>query len=285
MRRPALRGAAIVVRRALREFLRDGCMDYAGSIALHVLLSLFPLAILVVDGAGLVLHEPARRSTVFREMVGVLPLSAHGQAQLRDLLDSVTANQGAFGAAGLVALIWSSTGVMAGLRTGLNRAWDVEESRPFLIGKLVDLGLVAGAGLVFLASIGVTFLTDFAGGASDRLPGPVPLLAGQAFVALLLLAVVSFLYSVLPARRPPLRDVVPGALVAVLGFELLKNGFGLYLAHVGNYNAVYGTLGAVVVFLYFVYLSAIVLLFGAEVASELGRYRRRVVAFGARLPA
>ena len=80
-----------------------------------------------------------------------------------------------------------------------------------------------------------------------------------------------FVYKLIPDVRTRFRHVWTGALLAALLFELIKNGFALYLRYFGNYDAVYGSLGAVIAFLFFIYLSSIILLLGAEVASEWPR--------------
>ncbi len=76
------------------------------------------------------------------------------------------------------------------------------------------------------------------------------------------------LYRFVPATTVRLRDVWFGAVVAALGFELVKNGFAFYLRHIANYDIIYGSLGTIVAFLFLVYLSSLVFLFGAELAAE-----------------
>ena len=84
------------------------------------------------------------------------------------------------------------------------------------------------------------------------------------------------LYRFVPTTGPRLRDLWPGALVAAAGFEVLQYGFSVYLSGLAHYNRVYGSLGAVIAALFFVYLNASVFLFGAEVASEYPRLPSRV---------
>ena len=81
------------------------------------------------------------------------------------------------------------------------------------------------------------------------------------------------LYRFVPNAPIKIGDVWPGALVAAIFFEVIKNGFSFYLANFGRYDVIYGSLGAVVAFLFWMYLAAVVLLLGAEVASEYPRVR------------
>jgi membrane protein len=94
----------------------------------------------------------------------------------------------------------------------------------------------------------------------------------------LLFATFAVLYRVVPAAPTRMRDIWPGALAAAAGFEGLQYGFSIYLAFFGHYNRVYGSLGAVVAFMFFVYLASMVFLFGAEIASEYPRLRDRAGA-------
>jgi membrane protein len=91
---------------------------------------------------------------------------------------------------------------------------------------------------------------------------------GFLLPVVLTFATSAFLYRVVPAERTTLAQVWPGALVAALGFEAAKYGFAFYLQNFGRYNAVYGSIGAVMATLFFMYLAANIFLFGAQVASE-----------------
>ena len=87
--------------------------------------------------------------------------------------------------------------------------------------------------------------------------------------------VFTVLYTVLPVNRPRIRDIWPAIVFATIGFELVKRGFSVYLDEFADYSAVYGSLGAVVAFMVFVYIAAIVFLFGAEMAALWPEVRRR----------
>ena len=131
------------------------------------------------------------------------------------------------------------------------------------------------------ATLGLTIVAGLARSGVSHLPGPLGGLtpvAGAAVSALvflgsatLLFATFAFLYRLVPAAPTHLRGVWPGALAAALGFEALQFGFSIYVSHFGHYNKVYGSLGAVVAFMFFIYLASMVFLFGAEVAAEYPR--------------
>ncbi len=276
-----LRRALLLLRRAVSEFRADHCPQFAAAISFHLLFSVFPLTIAAVGILGLVTQASDAQSAVADAVVRVVPLSSDGQRQLSGLLSSVGGGAGALGLLGLLGVIWSASGVMASIRTALNVAWDTTSKRPFLRGKAVDLALVAGVFLVVGATLGLTILASVARQSSTPLAGALrsltPLAGAAAWVAVfaasatLLFATFSLLYRQVPAVPTRLRGIWPGALAATAGFEALQYGFSAYVAHLAHYNKVYGSLGAIVAFLFYVYLASMVFLFGAEVASEYPR--------------
>lgn len=274
--RACLRRAAGLVRETTGEFLDDGGMDYAASLSFHVLLSVFPLLVLVAAlGGHLFLGSAQHRSETVDVIVGALPLSSSGAANVRRLVLTATSSSGAFSALSAIGLVWASTGMMAALRTAINRAWRVEAPRPFLRGKLWDVLLVATFGLVFLALSAAVVLTHLPvlgrQGVAVALSVLVPLVG--AFAGF------SAVYRLLPACRPGMRAVCTGAAAAAVGLVALQHGFALYVTDFGSYNQVYGSLAAPVALLFFVYLSAIVVLWCAHLAARLdqpsGRPRPR----------
>ena len=261
-----------LLRRSLVEFLADDCPQLAAAIAYRVLFSLFPLAIVLSGIFALVVRATGVRADVVDAIVRNVPLDESGEAELRRLLEGATGGLSALGLLALVGVVWAASGMMAAIRAALNRAWDVDEPRPFLKGKLVDVALVFAVGAVVLASLVLTVTTRTAarvavGGDSVWLG----LAAGVLVPLALSFAVTLFLYRVVPAADVGLREAWRAALAVACGFVLLQNLFAQYVANFSSYNAIYGSLGAVIAFMAFVYLAALLFLFGAEAAAELPR--------------
>lgn len=282
VRRPRVAQALLLTRRSVQEFREDHCQHLAAAVSYHLLFSLFPLAIVAVGVFGLVTGSPEVGQSVVTRVLDVLPLDGDGQEQLRRLIHSISGAGGAIGLIGLVGVAWSASGVMAAIRTAVNVAWDIENRRPFIRGKLIDLLLVAGIFLLLGASLGLVLLASLTRKGADQLPGPLAILAGPSTVVIiavlvlvLLTALFTGLYWFLPATTVRVRDALTGAAVAAVATGLLQLGFSIYVSNFAHYNRVYGSLGAVVAFLFFVYLASMVFLFGAEVASEVSRMPRR----------
>lgn len=278
----AARDALLLIKRTVKDFGADHCSQLAAGISYYVLFSIFPLAFFLVGISGLVLRNDALRTDLIDNMVSALPLSP---TEARTDIDSALVGLGSgfsvAAAVGLVGLLWSASGMMGALRFALNQAWDSDYRRPFLVAKAVDLLMVLGVGVLLTASIGATVLMQVARRLSGDLSewlGPLGSGAtvGVELVAVLVPLLLSFatfliVFKLVPSIRTRFAHVWPGALLSAVLFELVKNGFAIYLSYFGNYDAVYGSLGAAIAFLFFVYLSAIVLLLGAEMAAEWPR--------------
>lgn len=271
----ATRVGLALARRAGREFLDDGCPQRAAAISYFALLSLFPLAIMLVAVFGLVVDDDEARRRVIEVVLDNVPLREdRGGADLEAVLISVTSSRGGFGVLGVLGLLISASAVMGAVRQALNAAWDLVDTRPPLQGKLVDLLLVLMVGVVIAASLAMTLAVQLVASIGERLgrlgavAEPAVLLAGRLVPALLAFATCAVVFALVPARPAGLRDTWPGVLVAALGFEAAKAGFSLYLDTAANYGAVYASLGGIVAFLVFVFAAANLFLLGAEAASE-----------------
>ncbi|MGI8730556.1 MAG: YihY/virulence factor BrkB family protein [Solirubrobacteraceae bacterium] len=267
--------ARTLARRAITEYFDDHCIQRAAAISYYSLLSLFPLAIVLAATFGLVVDDEAARKRVIEFVLDNVPLREDaGAKQLEELLRSVTSDGRGFGIAGAAGLVFTASVVMGSVRQALNAAWDAEDPRPPLQGKLIDLLLVLAAGSIVAASLAITLAVRLVASLGDSLGQPgafareAILLGGQLVPALLSFAVFMLLFALVPAASTRLRDAWPGALVATLGVEAAKAGFTIYLENVADYGAVYASLGSVVAFVVFIFIASNIFLFGAEVAAE-----------------
>jgi membrane protein len=221
---------------------------------------------------GLVLQDDEVKASVTSWLLDALPLSEGAQADVERAVDGIATPASAAGILSIGALAWAASGAMAALRKGLDLVWEPPRRRPPGRAKLFDLLLVLAAGLLALVSLGLTVVTEVVLdvrdlGAFESVVSAAGELTRLALPFLLTFVTFVLLYSRVPAVRPPVRAVWPGALVAAIVFEGLKVGFAAYLASFSRYNLVYGSLGAVVAFLVFAYLAGTVFLLGAELAA------------------
>jgi membrane protein len=268
-----------LVQHTAREFMHDGCTQMAAAISYYVLFSLFPLLIFAVGVLGFALQDSQLQQNLIDAIQENIPLDESGDSDVANRVGDIAgAGSGALGLLGLIGMAWAGSNMFAIIRRSLNTAWDIEVARPFARQKLVDFTMMVILGVLFMASLAATGVLRAAERLSSDIPiaGPLSEDLGLAwvFAAFLIPVLVSFagffiLYWFLPATHVRPREALVGAAVASFLFELGKLGFATYIENFGNYNAVYGSLGTVVIFLFWVYISANVLLIGAELAAEI----------------
>ena len=261
---------------AIDGFFRDRLTQHAAGIAYRVLFSLVPLTIVLVSIVGIALHDEARKQDVIDEIVSHLPFTEEGSTTVEEAITRLASPTSAFGLVSLLVFFWASSGMMGAVRTGLEAALRVEPDRrrPAARAKLVDLILVAGAGALLLAMVAVTVaaqvVTRLVGGAAGAVG-----LEGGVFAEVLRIAVplvvatvvVMLLYRFVPARRLRFGDAVVGGIVTGLLLLAISAASAFVYDQVAGLSVVYGSITALLVFLYSVYLYASALLFGAELAA------------------
>ena len=268
------RGWLDILKRSWREMGKDNLSLIAAGVAFYAFTAMVPLLGAMVLTYGLV-AEPASVVRHFQELSQMLPGEAAkliGE-QLMNVVNTAGSKKG-FGLVLALALaFWGATKASGAIVTALNVAYEEEETRGFVKRTLINLAMVVGAVLIIgMAMVAITVFAHL-----DRfLPGApgIVLLLGRliSWVALATIgaAAVATLYRYAPNRdAAKWRWLTPGSAFAAIGWGVLTAGFGVYVANFGNYNATYGSLGAVIVLLTWLYLSALVLLLGAELNSEL----------------
>lgn len=260
------------VKRAWAAAGQDNISILAAGVAYYAFLAMVPLLAAIILTYGMI-ADPAMVAQHIGTLADSLPQAA--AEVIGGQLEAVVETSGTAKGLGLLlaialALFGARNGAGAVI-TAISLAFNDRQKRGFVRANLLALAITAGAilgmGLVAAAMTATAAITDLI----PNLSGAGQLL-GQ-IVTYALLATLGALGAALLYRRVPndkspgFRDVFPGALVASIGLVLLTWAFGYYVANFGSYNATYGSLGAVVVLLTWLYLSAYVLLFGAEIAA------------------
>ncbi len=269
----------VLTKHTYLDFARDDCLQLAAAISYYVLFSIVPLVILTVSLLGLVLSSEQIRTDVVDRVLDIVPLTqTEGRSAVEAALDSVKSVSGPVAALGLLGTLWTASSVFASIRKALNRVWNATEHRPFAHQKLVDLAQVGVLGGIMLSSVVLTgvlrAIRELAPNGAWPFAGRSPLWEIPSILIPAVLTFVTFalLYRIVPAARPRWRDALPGALVATLLLEVLKNSFAFYVANFNNFDVVYGSLAGVLLFLFFTYLSSSILLIGGELSRTFARY-------------
>jgi membrane protein len=275
--RPAWGG---VLKRTVREFSEDNLTDWAAALTYYGILSIFPALIALVSILGLIGGSATK--PLLNNLGGFAPGPAH--EILENALHGLTQSRGGAGilfVVGLAGAVWAASGYIGAFIRASNTIWDVEEGRP--IWKTLPLRLVITVAMLIL--LAVTAVAVVVTGPLADKAGKLIGVGGAAVTAWdiakwpILIVIVAFMFSILyyaspNVRQPGFRWITPGGVVAVGAWLIASAAFGVYVANFGSYNKTYGSLGAVVIFLVWLWLTNVAILLGAELNAEIARGRQ-----------
>jgi membrane protein len=269
--KPLAERAWVTLKRACVEMVHDRGHREAAQIAFFAVLSFIPLAMLLVGGFGLFFDDADIRERVVQVVFDNVPLSQESdRVRLERTVDDALDNTGSVGPVSVLLLIVSASGVMGALRHAINQAWDIDTRPPIVRRKLLDLALVLGSATLVLFTLSISATREAADDVGEQ--GWLIDLVGDALPFVFSVLVVLFLYRVLPSPRPKTKEIWPGAIVAAALISFTRGALELYFEHFANFGALYGSLGALMALLIFVYAVSLILVFGAEYASEWSRF-------------
>jgi membrane protein len=269
-----------IVKRTANEFQDDNLTDWAAALTYYGVMSLFPMLVAIVALLGVFGQE----HTVYSLINSFKDAGLSGVADnVRKPLLGVVGAKGGAGALlgfGLLASLWSASAYLGALVRASNAIYEVQEGRPFWKLRPLQVGLtLLGVFLMALVAIGLAIsgpVAEAVGGAIGLSDTAVSVwgVAKWPVMLLIVMTIVATLYYVAPnVRHPRFRWLTPGGVLAVLLWAIASVGFGFYVAHFGSYNKTYGTLGGVISFLVWMWISNLALLLGAEFDAELERER------------
>ncbi|MFD0742874.1 YihY/virulence factor BrkB family protein [Phytohabitans flavus] len=268
------RGVAV---RAVREFMDDNCTDWAAALTYYGVLSLFPAMIVIVALVGLV-SEGERTVDTIVEIASSLGAGSvvNNQsviAQIREVTSGGSAS--VLLSFGLIGALWSASGYIGAFTRASNAIYDVRESRKFYKLRPLQL-LITAAALVLLAMFALMLIVS----------GPVTTAIGNALgvgdtarmiwsilkwpvLVLVVMLLLGLLFWIAPdVEQPRFRWITIGGAATLVVWAVASFGFGLYVANFSSYQGTYGTLGGVIAFLVWLYLSNCAVLLGVEINAE-----------------
>ncbi len=268
-------GILEVVKRSIKEFSADDMLTYAAAVSYQVFFSLFPFIIFLLALLG-VLNLSGFFDTLLQQSQTVLPQNAFG------LVESIVGQvrgqaSGGVLSFGAVIALYSASAAVRMVMHALNVAYDVEEERAIwkkfplslLYTLLLAALLITAVGLFVLGGQVAQWFSNLVGFGSLfvtlwtwlRIPAAV----------LIMVLILALIYYLFPNTKQPFKLITPGALIAIVVWIAASLGFSFYVQNFGSYSATYGAVAAVIVLLFYFYISAAVLLFGAEVNAEIYR--------------
>lgn len=269
-----------------KRFGADHCPAWAAALSFFSILSFAPILICGVALLGVIIQDPQEAAKqVEKLLVNVLPgrgatQSARdiiAQANIEQSAEALIRNRGIAGLIGLLSLFWAASRIFVNASTPMNAAFGTKETRGFVTMQLYAIGMLLGAGGLFLLS-----LLPSAGPSLMRripllsgLPDPSPwwldvffLLVSVAVNAVMFTVIYRFLPS--PSAGITWKEARFGGVIAAVLWEALKQALAFYLTEFGGeqgYNKVYGALGGLILLILWVYYSSMILLIGAEISK------------------
>ncbi|MET0404670.1 MAG: YihY/virulence factor BrkB family protein, partial [Cystobacter sp.] len=249
------------------EYINDNIGNVAGALTFSALLAIFPFLLFLVALAGLII-DPSQAQVLIQELGKVAPPDVTeilGQ-QLQTL---VTGNSVGLLTVGGLGAIWAASGGVAALMDALNTVYDVKESRPFWKTRgIAILVTLAGAALSIVASVAMVATPAVAHWLGEPL-GTVVMWLRLPVAGMMMMLVWAMIYYVLPDVEQDFKFITPGSVVGVMLWLLASFGFSVYVRNFASYEASYGALGGVIVMLMWMWISAQVILLGAEINALL----------------
>ncbi len=262
-----------------KAFNEEEILGVSAQVAFYFAFALFPLLLFLISIFGIVLGSAQDlRQEMFFYLQQVMPGSAYELVQ-KTIEEVTEGSSGGKLTFGLIVALWSASAGVDSIRNALNGIYNLTEERAWWKAKLVSLSTTLGLALLITVALGVIFY----GGkfislilGSINLPISSPFVLGvlQVIVILIVLILVFFLiYQFLPDHKDSKWVwVTPGAISGIVLWLLLSYGFRLYLGYFDSYNKTYGSLGAVIILLLWLYLTALVITIGGVINAVLQEF-------------
>lgn len=249
-----------------RETVQNQGQDLAATIAFWSFFSIFPLLIGVLSLAGYLLESAQLQSRIYEVVNDLFPGSA---VLVRDNLEAVVHYRGTLTWVGIGGLLWTSAKGFGAITRAVNRALDAKPTHFYLLLEARYVFMAFAVSILMITSISITVAIEIVLHPSllSRLglgSVEIPRLQGWTLSLLLVFLIFALIYKLAPYVNVQWHQVLPGALLAALLFELVKSAFVLYLDRVAHFEAMYGSLSSIIALLLWLYLSALILILGAE---------------------
>lgn len=253
-------------------------LTFASSIAYYSLVSLFPFFLLAFSILGNVTAGDAERVAILNFVLGYFPTQFDFVNRQLDALQQARVQ---LGVAGSLLMLWAAMGVFGAVTSAVNHAWGVEKQPSYFKHKMISFVMLVAAGLLMMVGLLLVSAINIAGthwfaGVIASVP---ELLVLQGFAlrwlsTILFILIVGLVFYFVPNAKVRFRDVWFGAIITGVLWRIALAGFSAYVQDPTRFDRVHGVIAGVVVFLLWIYVWAVILLFGAEVTAAHARLRR-----------
>lgn len=265
-----------LAKRVWKEIQEDEVFGRAAQLSYYFLLALIPFLIFLTSILGLILGSgTGTRQTLFEYLSRVMPPSAY-QLISSTMTEVSAASSGGKLSFGLLAALWAASNGMSAITTSLNAAYDLKESRPWWKERLTAIGLTIALSIFIISAL---LLVVAGGWIADWLAATFGLgtsfpLAWKIIQWPVVLGCMTLAFALIYYFAPDFREqawqwLTPGAAVGVVLWLVVSIAFRVYLQFFDSYNATYGSLGAVIILMLWLYFTGLAVLIGGEINSEI----------------
>jgi len=262
-----------LLKRTYNEMMADNCLGLAAQLAYYFFLALFPALLFVVAILSFVPVQ-GLMDAINNSLARVAPTDVFNIIK-EQMYKIAQDKNGGLLTIGMIGTIWSTSSGVSAIIDTLNQAYDIQESRPLWKTKLIAIGLAVALAVFIVLSFALVLVGPTV---AEKLANYVHL--GPAFewtwkilqwpvVFALVTLAIAMVYYYAPDAEQKFVWITPGSVAATILWVLISLGFKFYVANFGSYNATYGTIGGIIVTLTWFYVSALAILFGAELNAEI----------------
>jgi len=275
-----LLGFLAFLRYVLRRWTEDRCPQIAGSLAFTTLLALVPIFAIAVSllSRAPFFEEVMVQIKIFL-LLNLMPDIA--ERIITVYMEEFASNAGRLTTLGVAILLVTSVALMLTIDHSINAIWRTRRARSLWISILAYVALLTVGPVLIGASVSITTYLMTLPSRWSNVPAPAHAFLLQAVPTVVSTLAFFLIYRLVPHRRVPWAHALAGALLAAVMFEIAKEALAFYVANVPTYSLVYGAFAAVPFFLLWVYVSWLIVLFGAEMAAALGEWPAKRAAVGA----
>lgn len=249
------------------EMKKDRATGLAAEQAYYYMLSVFPLLVLALSIIPYLNIDPQKLIEFLHTMMPQETVSIFEES----ISEFVNNPSGGLLTVGILGTIWSASNGMNAFIGAMNQAFNVEESRPFYLVRLLSIGLTLGLIFAFLIAF---FLPVFGGIIISQveelidIPGSTAIILNvlRFFIAFFVIfIIITALYRIAPDVNKSFKELLPGAIVATVIWQLVSIGFSFYVSNFGNFSATYGSLGGVIILMLWLFITGLALVIGGEI--------------------
>ena len=255
----------------IKKSLDDGILDIAAQLSYYLILAFFPFMLFIL---ALMSYSNISVDSIVNVLKSMIPENSY-ELMSSTVIETFSKTSGDIMSVGIIITVYSASRGIRSLMRGLNKAYNIKENRNIFKRFLLSVVFMLALGFMIMFSLGLIVLGEYVGKAIiawAKLNRDYQILWNAyrvIFAVGIIFLVFLVIYFILPAQKVHILQVAPGALIATLGWILASLGFSFYVNNIANFAVIYGGLGAVVIFMLWIYLTSLVVLIGGEVNSSL----------------